>query len=135
MLLHLDQRLEQHVARRKYSRQQGRQLQVQCLESLAVLVPNCSHIFLDMEGVPVIIEFLAEQSEESLRAACLNVLLHTASLPGYQEELGGRACAMMLSLVKERALHPFAIRQAALSVLSKLCKEYSLLLMDVLRHL
>ena len=126
LLLHLDQRLEQHVARCKYSRQQARQLQVQCLEALAVLVPNCSHLFLDMEGVQVLIEFLAEQSEESLRAACLTVLVHTASLPGYQEELGGRACAMMLSLVKERALHPFAIRQSALSVLSKLCKEYPL---------
>ena len=126
LLLHLDQRLEQHVARRKYSRQQARQLQVQCLESLAVLVPSCSHLFLDMEGVQVLVEFLAEQSEESLRAACLTVLLHAASLPGYQEELGGRACAMMLSLVKERALHPLGIRQSALSVLSKLCKDYSL---------
>jgi hypothetical protein len=123
LLLHIDQRLEQHVARRKYSRQQARQLQVQCLESLAVLVPHCPDLFRDMEGVQILLEFLAEQSEESLRAASLVLLTHMASLPGYQEELGGRTCAMMLSLLKERALHPFAIRQAALSVLSMLCKD------------
>eukprot|EP00961_Rhodomonas_salina_P066772 896509-Rhodomonas_salina.2 len=35
--------------------------------------------------------------------------------------MGGRAVAMMLSLVKERELHPYSIRQDAMSLLSKLC--------------
>jgi hypothetical protein len=73
----------------------------------------------------VLVDFLAEESEESLRAASLKTLLATAQLPGYQDELGGRACAMMLSLVKERSLHPFGIRQAALGVLSALCREHA----------
>ena len=124
LLLHVDSRLEQHVARRKYSRQQARQLQVQVLEALAAIVPNCAELFRDLEGVQIILEFLAEESEESLRSASLKTLQNIASLEGFQEELGGRACAMMLSLIKERALHPFGIRQSALAVLSQLCRDY-----------
>ncbi len=42
--------------------QQARQLQVQCLEALALTVPRCPDLFRDMEGVPIVLEFLAEQA-------------------------------------------------------------------------
>jgi hypothetical protein len=58
LLLHLDARLEQHVARSKYSPQQERQLQVQCLETLAVLVPQCGDLFRDREGVQVLVDLI-----------------------------------------------------------------------------
>jgi len=42
--------------------QQARQLQVQCLEALSLTVPRCPDLFRDMEGVPIVLEFLSEQA-------------------------------------------------------------------------
>eukprot|EP00960_Hanusia_phi_P029538 748008-Hanusia_phi.AAC.5 len=123
LVLHLDDRFVNHPARKKFSRQQQRQLQIECLSSLVILVPRFPDLFIQLGGLAIILQFLSEQSEESLRSGCLRLLIQCAKLPGFQEELGGKAVAMMISLVKEQAMHPFHIRQDALSVLARLCEN------------
>ena len=123
LVLHLDERYVTHLARKKFSRQQQRQLQIECLSSLVILVPKFPDLFIQLGGLAIILQFLSEQSEESLRSGCLRLLIQCAKLPGFQEELGGKAVAMMISLVKEQTMHPFHIRQDALSVLARLCEN------------
>lgn len=121
LVLYIDERIVGHPARRKYTKQQERLLQVQSLACLFTLVPFCPADFVELEGPQVVLEFMTEQSEETLRSGCLKLLLNIAGLPGYQEELGGRCVAMMLSLVREKGLHPLHIRQDAMCVLARLC--------------
>ena len=121
LVLYIDERISGHPARRKYTKQQERLLQVQCLACLFTLVPHCPELFMQLEGPQVVLEFMTEQSEETLRSGCLKLLLNIAGLEGYQEELGGRCVAMMLSLIREKGLHPLHIRQDAMCVLARLC--------------
>jgi hypothetical protein len=123
LVLHLDGRLSGHPARSKYTQQQQRQVQVQCLAVLAQVVPHCADLFRELDGLEVVVSCLTEQSEESMRLGCLRLLSVSSNLPAYQQELGGRTVAMMLSLVKERSMHPFAVRQEAMGVLSRLCMD------------
>jgi len=122
MVLYIDERISEHPARRKFTKQQERLLQVQCLACLFTLVPHCHELFREVDGNQIVLEFMTEQSEETLRSGCLKLLLNTASLPGFQEDLGGRCVAMMLSLIREKGLHPLHIRQDAICVLARLCR-------------